>query len=468
MVEYYYGDKIPFNDLMAFTVQMDSIESNATNINYGETLATISSFMEKYNNLHRLFSNDFYEKIVQNVDINTILKNYNVFKQDTYARQLISQKISQMSEVDSKNLVQNADEETLYKIFECINEMMLSKDTSTEWIKNDVIEKQIASQIDIDDNFKSKVKNIILNNKYLFMDSSISSKIINSLSVDELINNLDTIELKITTEAKEKILNYDGKVSIDILKKTAFSKIFEDINGKNVEYLKLDSSIKLSEKGINRISQIINSGGNFQIDMNNTDRFGLLTRINNDNVLVIKEDIFSGSRETIKVSDIKNDLERISILSSKITSSLDYLNLVEETIKVKDKYDFLTNQNISSVIDVLNDSKYKNYVNLMTNEELKKCLALNAQKETIISLALNEDRTDIISLVLSEDALSMEERKVINFLRNGCSIENTNVAGVDGSKVRYTTRLNPKVLTEEAIKRINEYTRSNPNITLAL
>ena len=463
-------ERIPFNDYISFKNEIKLVLDGVTNIGYYKSLVSLNSLVTKHDSLSVLIPPEVLTKLIQNNNVyNIIYNNFAVFENDSESMKLIYEKISHLTASEAFQLLSNASESSLKNILACMAEYRaIGRDT--------VIAKQMAVLLDNQD-FNRKVTNILLNkdNANLLIPHFISKRILNSMSIDEILDNIDALQKRLTFEFKAKLLNYEGYMSTETIEKIVFFKR-EGIlrNGIFVpdDNYTFTNNIRLTERAAERIKQVINSGKRVIIAFDDkVDTYCLINSINSDNVDIILpgQSIYAPT----SITEIRSAIDNVSNLANSIAnktnvSIVDYMNLVDEIIKSKDTYKCLTNSNMQNAIDLLNDSRFKNMINLMTDEDISKVLKLGIHKDTIFDMALNGNRSDLVRLVLSENALLQEESRVIEHLRKNCGIDDYETAGVEGKNIRYTTRISQELLTKEAIQRINEYARNNPNIYLAL
>ncbi len=462
------------------------LSSNTVNEDFMKSLNTLNNMLKEDSSVAFQINENVQKKILDLVSVNEIVSDYyDIIALNTFSKEKLKDKILKMNSKECSSLLSYTTTEKLRNILDCIS--------INEDIHKPIYEK-IISLLE-KPTFFNKLKEVIIMYPELQIANCIYCHVIDNMNVGELIDNYNAIKNKLqdSTVAIDKIINFDGDVPESIIMDIAFYESdIKNNDGTTTKYNLFTNLINLSPKGIERIANIINSRENFGIDFTyRKDKNNLINKIKNDNaILLVKnnngEINFASFNAMLLVKNNNGEINFASfseyqkeinyIYKDELLLNLDpknvtrYINLVDNVIDFKESIygDFSTDKNYQRVIDTLNNPEFKSLLNEMSSKEIKKLLNLGVQKDSIFDLALNGDRTDLIDLVLSEDALTMEESTLINYSRTYNDITKTKVAGVDGDRVRYTTRINPSILTKQAIERINEYVKQNPNITLAL
>ena len=122
-----------------------------------------------------------------------------------------------------------------------------------------------------------------------------------------------------------------------------------------------------------------------------------------------------------------------------------------------------------TAVDALNKvSLSQETVNSLSMSTIQSMLTMDVHKDTLFNYALNGNSQHMLTNLLSPSAYSRTEDVVFGELTRKGLISKGQIAGVDADTISYTTRINPTLLTDEAISRINEVASRYPGTHIAL
>ena len=409
-----------FSDCISQNI--DSIIENGSINNLLEVLKNNSSLS---------LSNIAYEKIVNNLSIYELLNNYDAVKNNSIFKDNMIRKIPNLEyEIQSLSDIQ------LKNLLDCT----FLNNNQVNWNEPDgpalqyQVSKKIVTGINTNHSFAEKVFSIVESNN---------------------------ININWSNPIIKAILNYDGQIPSAWLEKIASSSEYNIWNATD-----------LNEIGKKRFIDIFNNSkvqGTIEVG-NIKDYLDILESVKNEECNVFIEDINKSTNiKDIKeyLSTMKNIENNINLLQKEEQQDT-YLSIVNDIINAKSNNTLVDNDALDRAMDVLNDKKYSKLINSMSEQEIINIIKVDVQKDYILDFALNGNNESLVSYVLSEDALNLENKNILNELREKAKVSEGEIAGVDASKVRYTVQINPSILTNKAIDRINNYARNNKDINIAL
>jgi len=308
---------------------------------------------------------------------------------------------------------------------------------------------------------RANLQNALFRRGATFSDT-LTSCLVKTTSASALIENYSTM-----SDATRKAITRDTTTIQSIVNNKGVvptSTILSDILLNNGT---LRANVDLDAIGAARVAQMINERGNVRINLaSSPDNIRLIELIANDTV-EFSTTGFDGNTHIYSPAQMRSIVRTFksgqngTITVGSLRASID---IIYDTYS--NNFAGLTENSLRRLANPFGNIQLtEEIVAKLGTPTVEKMIQLGIQRDSLVSIALNSTDprlTPIRESILKGDAHTLSETKVIREIGRGTRLITDTIAGVSAFDLRYTTAIDPKALTPQAISNINEFARNHP------